>query len=384
MRSSFEFSRRVSLAVLAVVTACADSTGPDASQSLSASRTRGDDAGGVYTMTNDAQSNAIVAFRRAGDGSLSPAGTTATGGRGIGGAIDPLASQYSIVISRGEHPLLFAVNAGSNDISSFRIAGDASLRPADRASSGGTKPVSLAVHHRLLYVLNAGDNTLSGFRAAESGRLLPLPAGHASLAPGTTLAAAIRFTVDGRYLIVSERGSQSLEVFPVERDGRLGAGWVTHSHGAGTFGFDVTPGNKVIVSEAAGAAPNGAVSSYDLSRNALRTITASLDVGARATCWLIATTDGQYAFTANAASATVTGFRIASDGALSANGGVSTGAGSTPLDLDVAGDNHLVYVLLGGNGNVGAFAVGRDGGLTSLGQVHAGGAAAGLQGLASF
>ena len=387
MRSMLSFSQLASVAAVGLIAACAsDVTGPANVQSPSLSRSHGADAGGVYTMTNGVASNAIVAFRRAADGSLTPLGETATGGFGTGGTIDPLASQYALVLSHDdEHRLLFAVNAGSNDVTSFRVDDESgAIRVADRAPSGGVKPVSVAVHDRLVYVLNAGDNSVAGFRVASSGKLVPLPRAHATLATGTTLPAAIRFTTDGRSLIVTERGSTAIEVFPVLRNGRLGEPHVTTSNGAGPFGFDVTPRNQVLVSEAAGAAPNGAVSSYSLIGTALRSITRSLDVGGRATCWLIATTDGRFAFTANAASATVTGFRVAPNGTLSAVGGVSTGAGSTPLDLDVAGSNRFVYVLQGGDGNVGGFAVSESGSLTSLGSVHAGAGAGGLQGLAAF
>ena len=387
MRGTSSLTQFARLAALAVVAACAgDSTGPGSRQSPSLSRSStSDDGGGVYTMTNGAASNAIVAFHRAEDGTLSPLGEVVTGGRGTGGTVDPLVSQYSIVLSRDDdNRLLYAVNAGSNDITSFRVAEDGTPTVADRVASGGVRPTSVAVHHRLLYVLNAGDNSVVGFRAAASGQLIELPGGHASLAAGTTAPAAIRFTLDGRYLIVSERGSQTLEVFPVGANGRLGAGQVTRANGAGTFGFDVTPDNKVLVSETMGAAPNGAVSSYSLSGAALQSVTRSLDAGGRATCWLIATTDGRFAFAANSGSSALAFFRVARNGVLTANGSISTGAGSIPLDLDVADDNRFVYVLQGGNGNVGAFAVTDGGSLTSLGEVRAGAGASGLQGLASF
>ena len=49
--------------------------------------------GGVFVSTNGLNGNAVVAFARAADGTLTPAGTFATGGTGIGGVGDPLASQ---------------------------------------------------------------------------------------------------------------------------------------------------------------------------------------------------------------------------------------------------------------------------------------------------
>jgi hypothetical protein len=60
-------------------------------------------------------------------------------------------------------------------------------------------------------------------------------------------------------------------------------------------------------------------------------------------------------------------------------------AGPTaPLDLDLAAGDHLLYVLEGGAGNVGGFAVNADGSLTPIGTVTAGAPASGLQGLAAY
>jgi 6-phosphogluconolactonase len=64
--------------------------------------------------------NGIVVFSRDFSGRLTPAGTYATGGLGTGGGIDPLAAQNSLIIS-GNKRWLVAANAGSNDISVFRV-----------------------------------------------------------------------------------------------------------------------------------------------------------------------------------------------------------------------------------------------------------------------
>ena len=95
--------------------------------------------------------------------------------------MDPLASQYAVILS-ADHRLLFAVNAGSNDVSSFRVAGDGSLRLADRHSAGGVRPVSLAAHGQALYVLNAGDNTVTGLRVNPNGGLTGISQGTRKLA----------------------------------------------------------------------------------------------------------------------------------------------------------------------------------------------------------
>ena len=102
--------------------------------------------------------NRIVVYDRAGDGTLSQAGTYATGGNGgvatPGTESDRLASQGSLVYDR-DHRLLMAVNAGSDTISAFRVHGDR-LRLADVLPSGGQFPASIAVHGDLAYVLNSG------------------------------------------------------------------------------------------------------------------------------------------------------------------------------------------------------------------------------------
>ena len=72
--------------------------------------------GAVFVMTNAAVKNEIIAYARAADGTLQESQRVATGGRGSGGATDPLGSQGSLLLSQ-DASLLFAVNAGSGDAS---------------------------------------------------------------------------------------------------------------------------------------------------------------------------------------------------------------------------------------------------------------------------
>src|SRR5712671_5488175 len=81
----------------------------------------------VFAMTNSVEGNQIIAYSRAANGSLVQRNHYPTGGRGSGGTTDPLASQGSLTLSQ-DHSLLFAVNAGSGDISVFRVNG-ANLDP---------------------------------------------------------------------------------------------------------------------------------------------------------------------------------------------------------------------------------------------------------------
>ena len=135
--------------------------------------------GFVYTLTNSPGGNAVAVFARADDGTLATAGTVATGGLGTGAN---LGSQGSIIVSGHK---LFAVNAGDNSISYFRIR-HAGLELQDTIASGGVRPISLTVHGDVLYVLNAGGSgNITGFTvrhdefAPLAGSTQPLGAGSA-------------------------------------------------------------------------------------------------------------------------------------------------------------------------------------------------------------
>src|SRR5690348_3142899 len=74
-------------------------------------------AGAVYALSNDAAGNAVLVYDRADDGTLTAAGSVATGGLGLGAG---LGSQGALVFGK-KNKYLFAVNAGSNDISVFAV-----------------------------------------------------------------------------------------------------------------------------------------------------------------------------------------------------------------------------------------------------------------------
>jgi len=383
-------TRALIVAMLAssALVACADSSTAPApgkgASSLSLGRSPGEGdparAGAVYTLTNAVDGNSVIAFRRDADGGLTRIGTFPTGGRGVGGTVDPLVSQFAVVLSE-RHDALFAVNAGSNEVSSFRVEQDGRLSLASRAPSGGERPVSIAVHDGLLYVLNTNDNTLVGFRVAPGAGLVPLAHSRRALASGADGAAAVRFTPDGRQLVVSERVSNRLEVFRVGRNGRLSEPVVTQASGGASFGFDITSHNQALVSET-----QGSVTSYALSGSgALAPITSSISTGGVAPCWVIITSDGKFAYATNTGTSSIAEFAVAANGTLTSlsDAPLAVTAGSIPLDLDQVG-GRLLYTLETGKGAIAAFAIGLDGRLTALADVTVGAPSSGFQGLAAF
>jgi 6-phosphogluconolactonase (cycloisomerase 2 family) len=262
----------------------------------------------------------------------------------------------------------------------------ASLTLAGTTSSGGTLPTSLAIAKHVLYVLNAGSNTVRGFDVSESGHLTPNVNASAALSAGASGGAAIRASRDGKVLVVTEKGSRTIDVFTIGEHGRLSAPVQSASVGVTPFGFDFAKENQIAVTEAGTAA----TSLYDIAKNGTLTVESpSVSThGQAAPCWLIATQNGRFAFTANAGSGTISGYSVGEKGvlALLVATGISgnTGTGSTPLDLDLSRGDQYLYVLESGSGRIGAFAVGEKGGLTALAGIGGLTPNSGLQGLASY
>lgn len=375
------------LSIAAFLAACSDASTTTAPRVATATRAASAPeaaaTGGVFIETNAADGNAVVAFARAVDGRLTPAGTYSTGGLGTGGTADPLTSQYAVALSP-DNRFLYAVNAGSNSVAAFAVSGG-KLRSLGVVASNGVLPVSIAVGRGIAYVLNAGSNTVAGYRIATDGSLTAVPEWTRALSAGASGPAEVRFTRDERVLIVTERLSSSIDTYLVGTDGSLSSAIANASAGAVPFGFDVTPRGQLVISEAGALA----TSSYAVqSDGTLSVITASSPTLNLAPCWAIVTDDGRFAYIANAGSSTLTGFGIAADGSLSIldQAGVSgqLPGGSTPLDLDVSRDSRFVYVLEAGSGKVASFAVGNDGALSLVGEVAAVAPRSGQMGIAAY
>lgn len=341
-----------------------------------------DEPGAVYVLSNQT-ANAVMVYARAADGMLSFSGSFSTGGMGMGTGADPLGSQGSLVLGRW-HRLLFAVNAGSNDVSVFEVQGQGlRLRLVDREPSGGTMPVSVAVHGRLVYVLNAsGTPNIQGFLLEPfGGHLVYLPGSQRMLPGGTSSSAAeVAFSPDGDVLMVTEKGTNKIDTWSVNDDGYAENGTTTNSNGAVPFGFTFARHDVAIVSEAGPSA----LSSYEVDDNgSLELQTGSLSDTQKANCWVVVTNDGRYAFTTNTGSGSISAYLISKEGFLNlldATAGI-TGAGTAPIDMALSGNSHFLYVREAVKGMVDGFRVENDGSLTPIGS--ASGVPVGAQGLAA-
>lgn len=322
--------------------------------------------GAVYTMTNAPDDNRIVVFNRDEHGLLTKAGTVSTGGRGSGGGLDPLASQGSLVLADAGKWLL-AVNAGSNDISVFRITEDG-IELKDRTGSGGSFPVSVAVSDNTVYVLNNGmPANITGFKLNHRGQLTPLPDSTRALGDGSF--GQVAFDAQRKALVITDKANNRLLVYRIHAHGVPATTPVAlPSAGNIPFGVAFDKQNHLLVVEAG----SNAVSSYDFMRDGtLKAITASAANGQSATCWIAVNQRGDI-ITTNPGTHSLSTFHVdAQTGTVTLRNGTA-GIGDRPLDIDISRDGRFVYAVDPTNSGVAMFRIERDGSLIGMGSVDGG------------
>ena len=321
---------------------------------------------GVYTLANAAAGNQVATYLRGEDGNLTRDNEFDTGGAGLGVGLH---SQGGIVFDKASQRF-FAVNAGDNTISMLAIDSDGVMTKVASIASGGTRPISIAVHGDAVYVLNYGnvanpaavDGNITGFKivgdtlVAIAGSTQPLSA--ATDVNPTDLV----FTPDGTALLVAELATNKLDTFAVTAD-KAAAGNFQVSSGAKPFSMAFSPEGFLLVSEVGdGTATGSTASSYSVSATGvLAPVTKQLATSQGAGCWIVSA--GGFAYVANAASATITGLTVSTTGALSLPTVTATGPG--PLDLAVSQDRGYLYSLASGDHTVHIFDINSDGTLTA-------------------
>ena len=362
--------RPVLLSLAAVAAAAAVAVPAAASASTHASPV----VGHVYVNDNTTGTNTIGAFDRHADGTLAPeAGSPfAAGGAGTGAG---LASQGAVQISP-DGRFLIAADAGSNQISVLRIKHNGSLRLVHHGvvSSGGVLPVSLTIHGDLLYVANAGTggSNYTGFRLRRDGRLEPITGSTVTL-PDSAQPGDVLFNRDGAKLAGTRVGTSQIDSFTVGSDGRLTAapGSPFPAQGLGPFGseFRPTSPDQLFVSNAHNGGTSGTVSAFrDSANGTLSSIGSSPFADLQtAPCWVEISHDGQFLFTVNTGSGTISRYSIARGGALTLLGSTPVGAtgGVGAVDARLSPGGRTLFVDESRIGAVGAFAV-HGGNLTEL------------------
>ena len=321
----------------------------------------------VYVQTNDAERNEVIAFDRSADGRLSPLGRYETGGRGTGKP--HLASQRSIVLS-DDGAYLLVTNAGSDELSLFAVEADG-LRIADRVGSGGSAPTSVAVRNAVVYALNNGTPNIGGFTLAD-GRLTLLEGSTRALGEGAD-PAQIAFSPDGRTLVVTERGTNSITAYAVDDRGYADGAETIPSSGATPYGFDFADGAVVVTEAFGGEIGKAAASSYSLAgAGRLAPVSASVADTRSEVCWAAATRDGRFVYVTNFGDGTISSYAVQEGGGLELHEAVaaSTRLGEPGIrDEALSRDGRFLYAIDADAQRVFGWSVGDDGRLELVGEV---------------
>ena len=358
-------------------------TGP---VSHASARSLGGDGGYVYVLNNDLSgSNSITTFARNAEGSLKLLGVTPIGGLGSLAAFAD-GTQGSLILTPGER--LFAADAGSDQISVVNaLHGHLSL--VGVFSSGGVGPVSLTYRDGLLYVLNAANASsttaanVAGFRVDGAGKLHPIAGATKPLSTAHPNPAEILIDPSGHFLLVTEKSTNLIDVYRIRSDGSLSNAATFNSVGVYPFGmaFDPARPREFIVDDGfgtgAGNPPPGAVTAYQLSSGSVQLVNGPVSDYQIAPCWMVITGDGRFAYTSDADSSTISGYRIHSNGTislLSANGDTANTPSDTfPLEEGLSRDSEFLYVLdsrlllsTPGPATLSGFAIHQNGSLTSV------------------
>jgi 6-phosphogluconolactonase len=316
------------------------------------------DNGHVYVLNNGlVGSNSITVFNRQEDGSLKLQGTTSIGGLGSLVAFAD-GTQGSLILARDEGTRLFAVDAGSNQISVVDVHhGHLSLEGV--FPSGGVGPISLSYHDGLLYVLNAANGSaasanVAGFKVDAEGDLHPIAGATRLLSTAHPNPAQVQIDPSGRWLLITEKVNNLIDVYPIHADGSLGARTGFPSTGLYPFGMAFNPARpqEFIVDDGfgfAGSNGTGAVTAYSLADGSVRLVNGPVADFQLAPCWMVITRDGRFAYTSNPDSHNLSGFSIGEEGRISllnANGiTASTPADTFPLEESLSSNSRFLYVL---------------------------------------
>jgi 6-phosphogluconolactonase (cycloisomerase 2 family) len=215
--------------------------------------------------------------------------------------------------------------------------------------------------------LNNGSPSVAGFSLATG--LEPIVGSTRALAPDAD-PGQVAVSPDGRTLVVTERGTNSISTFAVGADGLAEAPQTIASSGATPYGFGFAGGSVVVTEAFGGEAGAAAASSYALENGKLEPVSASIADTRSEVCWAAVTKDGRFAFVTNFGDGTISSYAIGDDGSLDLRDAV---AGSARLgekgirDEAITRDGRYLYAIDADAQKVFGWTVGSEGELASIG-----------------
>ena len=313
--------------------------------------------GWVVTATNSPSGNKLWVYKRGADGKLTQTGSVATGGKGIASEPPfgfPIVDSSGSIATTPNGKLIFVVNAGSNNVTSFRVT-STGVHRVSVASTHGKLPISLSSSGHLLYVVNEASKNIYGWTFTSGGVLKPIKGSNQKLTAVTPkgkkdkvgVAAGIGFTSNGKVVAVTERGLPrtygEIDTFVIGKNGAAGPARAFATKGvANPFGFSAVSkyllvSNAGLVKTPSGAMPNpadfsqftGTVATYKVSPTGKVSFVSNASSNGRAACWLIITKNGKIAVTTNTLSS-----------GTPPSGGPTSGAGAVAT-MSVSPNGHL-------------------------------------------
>lgn len=307
-----------------------------------------------YIESNKKNTNTILVFTQQPNGQLVLNDEVASGGSGYG---DGLGSQGALAISK-ENNLLFAVNASSNSISSFRInAATGGVQLLFTVNSFGQLPVSITVNENKLYVLNALSSTICGFTFMQDGSIKKINGSEHNLSAAEAGGAQIKFSPDGYALYVTEKETNIIDQFILDGNGKVSSVNHISSKGVEPFGFDYSRSQRflIVTNAANGASGAGSCTSYQFTNNGLKNVNGAVSNFETAPCWVATAKYGVFAFVSNTGTNNLSTYYIDASGTLTLVNAVAAADGKAPVDIAVSTDNRYVYNIYSGSHTVAAY-----------------------------
>lgn len=319
----------------------------------------------VYTLSNQVAGNMVLDYTRAQDGTLTYNASYAAGGNGTGGG---LGNQGAVILTDDDNVLL-AVNAGSNSISSFKVSGNG-LQLMSTVASGGMRPVSITQNDDIVYVLNAGGSgNISGFELGGNNKLTPIAGSTRPLSSAASGAAEIAFVNDGKVVVVTEKATNKIITYTINKHGDPGMMHSITSANATPFGFDAGKKGNIFVSEAVGGAPGAStLSSYNVNNDGTITLSdGPVGAGQTAACWVVITKNGKYAYATNTASNNLSLYDVNKNtGSISVNAAIAATSGMGPIDAALDNDSKHLYVLNAGSHSISVYDITPNGSISAI------------------